>query len=86
MPEFKPTKPDYDVSALKKSTSEKGNVGKAWKLTNGQIRIKLNPFVVLEGEEDLVLTMFPTTNKPTTRSVESTDYTNPDYHNDEIPF
>lgn len=55
---FTPTKPDYTVSAMVKSTEEKGPVGVAWRGQSGSIRIKLNSFVVLHGGNDLVLTLF----------------------------
>ena len=42
----------------------KGVVGAGWKTQNGQIRLKLNSFVVLEGTSDLVITLFPSKAKP----------------------
>lgn len=56
---FEARPPDYNVSALNKNTEVKGNVGVAWKQSDGTIRVKINAFVVLEGGEPLVLTLFP---------------------------
>ena len=50
--------PDYKLSALCKGNEHKGNVGVAWKNANGTIAIKLNAFVVLDANQDLVLTLF----------------------------
>lgn len=79
MPEFKPTKPDYTVGAIQKSTNSKANIGVGWKLPNGQIRIKLNAFVVLNGGEDLVVTVFPSDNKPTPHKPVQNGVTKEDY-------
>lgn len=52
--------PDYLVSALCKQTDVKGNIGGAWINEDGTIRIRLNPFVVLDTyRQDLVVTLFP---------------------------
>lgn len=61
MAEFKPTKPDYIVSALDKANdSIRGNIGAGWNTRDGQIRIKLNSFVVLDTtKHDLVIPLFP---------------------------
>ena len=62
MSDFTPQKPDYTVSAMDKDrdTTLKGQIGVAWKNANGSIRIKINPFVVLNTREhDLVITLFP---------------------------
>lgn len=60
-----PRKPDFILAALLKGETPEesrvaNNIGAAWVNTDGSIRIKLDPFVVLEGSEDrLVLTLFP---------------------------
>lgn len=52
-------KPDYTLHALNKRTEEKLRVGVAWKNDTGDsIQIKLYPFVVLQGGNDLVLSLF----------------------------
>ncbi len=51
-------RPDYILSALDKSTGEKGKVGVGWKNGNGRIGIRLNPRVVLTAGPNLVLTLF----------------------------
>lgn len=50
--------PHFTVSAIVKSTGEKGPVGVAWRTPEGNIRIKLNSFVVLHGGDDLSITCF----------------------------
>lgn len=52
-------KPDYDVGALNKRTDIKGKVGAAWINDNGTITIILDPFVVLTGGSEMVITLFP---------------------------
>ncbi len=54
-----PRRPDFLVSALVKGGEHKGNVGAAWQEDNGQISIKLNPFVVLESMDGLAIRLFP---------------------------
>lgn len=60
-----PRKPDFILAALLKGKTQEesrmaNNLGAAWVNPDGSIRIKLDPFVVLEGSEDrLVLTLFP---------------------------
>lgn len=57
---FVPRPPDYNVSALNKKTDMKGVIGAAWKNQDGTIRIKLNPFLVIDtSRHDLVVTLFP---------------------------
>ena len=51
--------PDYKVSALSKTTEQRGPVGVAWTQPDGTIRIKLNSFVVLDNRDDLLITLFP---------------------------
>lgn len=83
--DFKPTKPDYVVSALDKNSDMKGNIGSAWKTPEGNIRIKLNPFVVLDTREhDLVITLFPANGGPGPKLAASVRRTNPD--NEPDPF
>lgn len=52
-------KPDYRLKAMNKATDAKAEVGAAWSNTDGSISIVLNPFVRLDYNTDLVLTMFP---------------------------
>lgn len=52
-------KPDYRMHALKKGTDEKNRVGGAWANEDGSISIRLDAFVVLQADPDLVLTLFP---------------------------
>jgi len=53
-------KPEYRLKALNKATDEKNrNVGAAWVNDDGSISIDVEPFVVLYGGKDLVLTLFP---------------------------
>lgn len=61
MPDFTPRKPDYNVSALDKGHDDlKGGIGVGWIQQDGTIRLKLNPFVVLDTtRHELVITLFP---------------------------
>lgn len=53
-------KPDYTIGAMNKATSAKQpKVGVAWANPDGTISVALDPFVVLSGGPDLVVTMFP---------------------------
>ena len=52
-------KPDYKFKVLNKSTELKGEIGAAWKNTDGSISVVLNPCVVLNANDDLVLNLFP---------------------------
>lgn len=55
--------PDYHFAAMDKDRDDKamsGRIGVAWKQPDGSIRIKMNPFVVLDAaKNNLVLTLFP---------------------------
>ena len=56
--------PDFNVLAMDKNNDKvlKGTIGVAWKNQDGSIRMKINPFVVLDTRlHDLVLTLFPVT-------------------------
>jgi len=57
-------KPDYRLAALNKETSEQNNIGVAWKNDDGSISIRLNAFIRLESNPDLVLSLFPNDEKP----------------------
>lgn len=57
-------KPDYSVSALNPKTNLKGKVGAAWTNDDGSLQLKLDPFVVLKGEDDLLIRLFPTEKVP----------------------
>lgn len=73
-----PRRPDYLVSALVKNGEHKGSVGAAWKEKDGQISIKLNPFVVLESMDGLAIRLFPNTRDRAPQYAEPVD--------DEAPY
>jgi len=54
-------KPDYRLKAMDKRTGEKTALGcgAAWWNEDGSISIDIDPFIVLHGGADLVLTLFP---------------------------
>lgn len=54
-----PRAPDYYVKAMSKTRNEKSQVGAAWKNPNGSISVKIDPFVILQGGADLLVTLFP---------------------------
>lgn len=56
-------KPDYRVGALNKKTDEKSIVGAAWINPSGSISVTLNAFIRIQGGEDLLITLFPNTDK-----------------------
>lgn len=64
-------KPDYNVHAMDKRTNAKARIGGAWVNPNGSISIVLNHFVVLEGNIDLVVTMFPNDRDETDREAKT---------------
>lgn len=51
--------PDYDVKALNKATDEKSRIGAAWINPDGSIAVVINPFTVIRGGKDLLITLFP---------------------------
>lgn len=51
-------KPDYRVAAMDKSDNRKSKVGAAWNNTDGSIAVILDPFVVLHGGSNLLITLF----------------------------
>lgn len=57
---FESKPPDWTVSAMDKENAQiKGNIGVAWNQPDGTIRIKLNPFVMLDTtKHQLVITLF----------------------------
>jgi hypothetical protein len=57
-------KADFNVAALNKRTDAKSNVGVAWKNDDGTVSITLNAFVVIEGGKDMLITLFPSKDKP----------------------
>lgn len=59
MTDKKGRKPHYRVRALNKQTDAKGTIGAAWSNDNGTISIRLDPFIVLDGGKDIVITLFP---------------------------
>lgn len=53
-------KPDYRLAAMNKATDEKnGNVGAGWTNPDGSISVVLQPFVAVQHDKNLVLTLFP---------------------------
>jgi hypothetical protein len=81
------SKPDYRLAALHKGTEDTANVGVAWIKDNGRISIKLNAFVHLIGNKDLVLTLFPETDgrKQYRQSLEDSEHL-PDRDDTRTPF
>ncbi len=62
-------KPDYVVGALLKDTMLKkadckGDIGAAWVNSDGTISVVLNPFVSLQQDGDLLITLFPKLKQP----------------------
>lgn len=53
------TKPDYRVCARDRATGKGSRVGAAWKCKGDRISVHLDPFVVLDGRQDLQITLFP---------------------------
>jgi hypothetical protein len=51
--------PDYQVSAWNHATDLKGRIGVAWLNASGRISLHLDPFVVIQGSQDLQITLFP---------------------------
>lgn len=56
-------KPDYRVDALNKKTDEKSIVGAGWANPDNTISVTLYSFIRLEGGKDLLVTLFPNTDK-----------------------
>lgn len=52
-------KPDYTVAAMNKATDAKSNIGGAWGNPDGSIAIVIDPFVVIHGGKDMLITLFP---------------------------
>lgn len=88
--------PDYFLAALNKATDDKNNrIGAAWEEDDGSIAIKLDHFVHLQGDQNLLLKLFPnkrpkpstpsfipTTGVHSTKDISKSD----DPTEDEIPF
>lgn len=56
--------PDYFLAALDKETDDRNNrIGAAWEEDDGSIAIKLDHFVQLKGDRNLLLKLFPNTRK-----------------------
>lgn len=51
--------PDYKVGCLDKTDNRKGNVGAAWLNEDGTISMVFDPFVVIQGGRDRLITLFP---------------------------
>ena len=93
MKNAKGKKPDYRLSALDKSTDDRGQIGVAWKNTNGSISIVLNPWVQISANRDMVLMLFPVLDKGNHLQSEAVqpattagDYTPPDDDDGLPPF
>lgn len=53
-------KPDFILQAKHKTTGRRNRkVGAAWRNAGGSITLHLEPFVVLECNPDVMLTLFP---------------------------
>lgn len=52
-------RPDYDVRGMNKMTNERAKIGGAWLNSDGSISVVLEPFVTLVSSKDLVVTLFP---------------------------
>lgn len=55
---YKIRPPEYRLKALNKVTNKKGAVGAGWLNQDGSISIVLDSFVVLSGQDDLLITLF----------------------------
>lgn len=57
-------KPDYRVAVMDKVTNEKNsNAGGAWINQDGSISVILNGFVCFQSTKNLLITLFPNTQK-----------------------
>jgi hypothetical protein len=80
-------KPDYNLAVMNKTTSEKNNnIGVAWKNDNGQISIKLHSFITLTGSTEILLTLFPATDKPPVKYTKPALKVTEANYDDDIPF
>lgn len=52
-------KPDFRVAAMDKTTDAKNNIGGAWLNEDGSIAVIIDPFIVLNGSRNLLITLFP---------------------------
>lgn len=51
--------PDFVVKAMQRETDRSQRIGAAWMNDNGSVSIDLDPFVVLEGKDRPIVTLFP---------------------------
>ena len=51
--------PQYRLLALNKKTEQRGKVGAGWRNEDGSISIRVNPWVVIDSNPDVILTLFP---------------------------
>lgn len=58
-------KPDYKVKAMYKERDLKGAVGAAWANEDKTISVVLDPFIHLQQDGTLLLTLFPLDEKTT---------------------
>jgi hypothetical protein len=56
-------KPDFNLKAMRRDTDQKNRVGAGWFNEDGSISIVLDSFIVLESHPQLILTLFPRTEK-----------------------
>lgn len=61
--QFMSRKPDYKLKVLNKKTEERGEIGAGWLNQDGSVSIKLNLFINLKANKDLVITLFPYENQ-----------------------
>lgn len=52
-------KPAYRLSVLRKDNDKRGVVGAVWREDDGSISITINPCVVLRGDDDIHIKLFP---------------------------
>lgn len=68
-------RPDFNLSVLDRETEYKGYIGVAWKMPDGSISIKLNPYVVINNDRPLLVKLFPiTTTKKSGNAVAPDNY------------
>lgn len=57
-----PRRPDYRMKATTRPgvhPHREGVVGAGWRNPDGSVSVKLDPFAVLAGADDLIITLFP---------------------------
>lgn len=79
-------RPQWRLAALDKETEDTSHVGVAWNKDNGSISIKLNAFVHLIGNKNLVLTLFPSDDERSVTSPKRQAGGGPGDPDDPTPF